>query len=493
MRCVICHRRLKYLLVCAIGTVLTILLVRFKSDDYELLERRVKLELRHDSYYLARLDGEDTPLIFNRTGQGDERSSHIKEASPTHESQSGGYILTRSYGGQMTRAIKNMMIQQCCGATIDTSLKIVEPFSSRSNLYNSPKFWTIAGKGKASNAARFSDFYDLDCYNRRSLEDNMLQLVTWENFLRDAPRSAVVLSVSSLHDCENGMDAPKLQLTSGCSWSNDFKKFVTALSTKYKFHVINKVCVKCEAYPVALRELQTMIYGQSNISRLTVLVDAWLSKDIYKWLQVPKLCNVNEDPSSLARLRTSEVIASHTRYYVDKILGGRRTIAVMIRTEMILEKQLFGRTNGSLSSCIYTALRIHDELKTLSTNTSTFLTLDVGRFGSTVMQDPSKVERLKLHKEDSVEFFSNLAIEHLYNGKYTQGTWEETFIEASGGITDTGYISTLQRNIATGAECLILVGGGYYQQVAAYQYIEKHPDPSSRCLHTVCTYNFKTS
>ena len=30
------------------------------------------------------------------------------------------------------------------------------------------------------------------------------------------------------------------------------------------------------------------------------------------------------------------------------------------------------------------------------------------------------------------------------------------------------------------------MGGGYYQQVAAYQYIQNHPEPSTHCLHTVC-------
>ena len=169
----------------------------------------------------------------------------------------------------------------------------------------------------------------------------------------------------------------------------------------------------------------------------------------------------------------------------------------MLRIERFLMQQRSQRpVQNNLTSCVKDALDIHDKIRE-ERDAGTLLTLDVGRFGSHVMQRSRAVSRLASSGGDTMDSITSLAkdtINHIYNGRFTLKTWEETFVEASGGITEMGYIAMLQRNIATEADCLILMGGGSFQQVAAYQYIKNHPEPSSRCLHIVCvTQSFDNS
>ena len=48
------------------------------------------------------------------------------------------YIITQTFGGQMTRAIRNMMLQQCWAVNLEQTSLVVEPFTTHSNLYHSP-------------------------------------------------------------------------------------------------------------------------------------------------------------------------------------------------------------------------------------------------------------------------------------------------------------------------------------------------------------------
>ena len=45
------------------------------------------------------------------------------------------------------------------------------------------------------------------------------------------------------------------------------------------------------------------------------------------------------------------------------------------------------------------------------------------------------------------------------------------------------YIATLQQSIAAHSDCLILMGGGSFQQLTAVQHIHSH---GKACFHTVC-------
>jgi len=47
----------------------------------------------------------------------------------------------------------------------------------------------------------------------------------------------------------------------------------------------------------------------------------------------------------------------------------------------------------------------------------------------------------------------------MFYGNKTVSEYEEDFITAANGISDTGYIGTIQKAIALKAKCIIMIGG----------------------------------
>ena len=64
--------------------------------------------------------------------------------------------------------------------------------------------------------------------------------------------------------------------------------------------------------------------------------------------------------------------------------------------------------------------------------------------------------------------------------------WEQSYLNASRGIKDRVYLAALQRTLASQADCLILMGGGSFREVAFNNYLALHPDKSKQCVRTIC-------
>ena len=396
-----------------------------------------------------------------------------------------GYAIALTYGGQMTRAIKNMMVHQCLAGNISNSLHIVEPFSRESNLFHSPEFWKALDSNQSRDAARFSDYYDLSYYNEKSAAECKAPLVTWEEFLQKAPRNAVVLKTPE-QSCGRWTDASAYSTNSPvrflteCSFRSTHDSFLQGLQS-YNFTFIKTICVDCKYLhrTVTVEELRDEIYGKRSVSEVTVIFGVARNFGFMSsWLQLPSWCKETQDGAS--KLVPSKSILNHAEYYRRNILQNGKLIAIMFRIERFLE----ATAGESVASCLNMSVQLHDKLKQnpSMSSSSTFLTMDVGRFGSSGMQrvNSRKGDPVSIHKivEDTVSY--------LYNGQWTLQDWEDSFVKATGGITERGYIAMLQQAIAIHSDCLILMGGGSYQEVAAHRYVIDHPDKQEQCLHTVC-------
>lgn len=406
-----------------------------------------------------------------------------------------GYVITQTYGGQMTRAIKNMMLQQCWAGTVGNPLHIVEPFSSDSNLFHSPKFWDALERNQLHKAATFSEYYDLDYFNQLSLKEGAASVVKWDDFLNNAPRTAVVVTIppggcKGLSNSANSNQKIQHLSTFECKASKAYQEFLRGL-LRLNFSYVKKLCVDCSQLqrPLTLTELQNEVYGGRNVSETTVIFSGWRNFQVVgSWLQIPSYCVDAQKPDSSTRLIPSTSVLNHTNYYRNNILKGKRIIAVMLRVERFLTLKRMGKSNETVESCLMKTLRIHNRLlqDPSLNNSSTFLTLDIGRFGSGIMQDPSVVARFEQDSLSSIRDSVVQTLEHLYKGKWTMDSWEQSFVKATNGIVERGYIAMLQRSIATHSDCLILMGGGSFQQVAAYQYMKHHQGQSKPCLYSVC-------
>ena len=402
----------------------------------------------------------------------------------------------------MTRAIRNLMGQQCWARSmIGVSLNIVEPFSSESKLVHYRRFWDALKSKRLHNAVLFGEYFDMDYYNNVSVKEKSSPLIGWNKFLSDnkTPRKVAVVSLptskcafgSSPHNIGARLKIGNQKLS--CFYGKPLNNLIEGLRERFNITLVKRVCLECAklTHKLKLNELQNMIFGDdSDHSQYIVLMNTWRNFAFTQnWLEVPDYCKLAEDPKSSERLTSSNSVAEHSQKYKEEVIKSDRVVAVMFRIERFLTLKVLGKSDESLSSCLEKTVQLHDKLvqEGAPKKSGTFVTLDIGRFGSKLMQTSQSVAKYGQNSLDSINKSVHDMIAKIYRGQFQSiEDWEDSFVRITGGITERGYISMVQRTIATDADCLIVMGGGSYQQVAISQYLSKHPDPSSRCLHAVC-------
>lgn len=401
--------------------------------------------------------------------------------SPSSGSVGRTFIITHSFGGQLTRAVKNMMIQQCWAQGLPNTATILEPFSSESLLLHTPEIWDSVRRGRMKNAARFSDFFDLKLYNHVSVMDGGVPLVMWEEFLLRAPRGVVVVptppascSLIANHHLQTVID-------------RDFKAFLKGLEM-LSFNIVKVFPINCYDQNRGKKLIEMM---SPFLLNSTIAFSSWRNYNVDRtWLDLDTRCNVS-DKYPADRLLPSPKMKLHMQYYRTNILGAEKTIAIMLRVErfLYLKQRSSNRfMDETVDSCLNKTLSLFLHLKQepVWADSQPFLTLDIGKYGSGIMQSNDTVAKFGESLEAVTRSVSALLVK-VYNGRWRSiSEWEDSFVDATEGITERGYVAMLQRGIAVQSDCLILMGGGSFQEVAANQYLQAHPDPAQQCLHTVC-------
>ena len=142
-------------------------------------------------------------------------------------------------------------------------------------------------------------------------------------------------------------------------------------------------------------------------------------------------------------------VIRYGKEYVRKWLNGSDYIAVVARLERV---HLDGK---NVSAVLDKALKRWTELKGKTKCNTTFLSLDVGRFGSLGTRRKGSNNAYLLQSAFTL-------FDKIYGNSISFDAWEESFVNVS-GTTESCYISALLTAIASRARCVILVGGGEYQ------------------------------
>ena len=388
------------------------------------------------------------------------------------------YMLTHTYGGQLTRAIKNMMMQQCWARDLVGGATLIEPFSSKSLLIHEPVLWSAVKSGHMVDAARFSDYFDLQFYNQVSEEKSGAPLVVWEEFLAKAPREMIIVSTPQAA-CET-----EVRRSATAGMDKSFKQFVQGLEAM-RFVVNKVVTVDCRDADRGKHLVQHLMPFLFNT---TLVFGSWRNYHVVdSWLHMEQHCDTS-DKYPASRLRPSAKIQRHMENYKSSVLQANKTIAIMLRVERFLTLKSSGRSNETVDSCLKKTMSVYEGLRQQAqwVGSEPYLTLDIGRFGSGIMQTMDSVSRFGESLDEVTKLVTKFLV-RIYNSRWKTITeWEDSFVQATGGVQERGYVAMLQRGIAVESDCLILMGGGSYQEVAATQYLEGHPSPTEQCLHTVC-------
>ena len=401
-----------------------------------------------------------------------------------------GYIIANGYSGQQGSGVRALVSLQCWASSFSLPVYIVEPYIEEYSLASRLKSKDL------TNVMKFSDYFDINHFNNASLEEGTPPLISVEHFIKKVPRQTIVVWLHNDYSCRK-KPHPKFQVleeSNGvgkcCSseWLHNWQM------REAKFCVVKVVQFGgCMSLPSAAKRMYKTIFKGWDPSNVTVVFRFWAAN--WDTLQNPDskgkmLCKDVNGHKMRHKFYPSPRLLSDAKYYTNTYLRGQTKVAVMIRSEQAIRGFRNGDRLKKLNLCMTKVVDIARNLssRTSSSNTSNiFLTLDVGKYGSNSVEWVLGLSKYKLKNKSSDVITSvKKIVPALYGQNWVFKEWEESFIKATDGIEYPAYIASLQRTIASRADCLILMGGGDYQRLALHDYLELHPDTSQQCLRFVC-------
>ena len=407
-----------------------------------------------------------------------------------------GYIVSLKYSGQQGAAVRALASQLCWVGSFSLPMYIVEPFIVNSVMGVPAQ--------EINTVPRLSDYFDTAYFNSRSAKAGFALLTTWEDFLDNAPRNAILVQLSM---SPRGKPLIKTSVvweattTVPCFTSNTSMslRFLIRYANICITKVVKIPCMSASGKTFTAEEMNNVMFGKRSPNEVTLIFMLWRTP----WI-IPNsrsngqnsVCGFNAVVGD--KLRPSLKLLRNAEDYKRLYLNAKTFLAVMLRTEHsinALSRSSAYRTTSSadklaIDSCLQEVLNLAQKLQKIG---GVFTTADVGRFASgTWKQTFSKFKFSSQQKAHTFQAVKDTVVA-LYKNKLTFEEWEESFSKATGGIQDGGYIAALQRTIASQADCLILMGGGNFQRLALQEYLHNHPDKSKQCFHMVCEENLSVS
>ena len=482
MRC----RWLYSLQVTVLITVIVIaaIVVLNEKDSVETdsVEKDVQLKQRRTNY---RNIQETSDLKFLQTSQG--------------------YVLTLDFTGQQIAGVRGIVSQQCWLGAFNLPMVIVEPFIIDSHMIHSTKLW-----GNAAQAQRFSDYFSLEDFNRHTTNP---QVVKWEEFLQHAPRKIITVTIGNVFN-KGCLQYTESMCTSRLANHDLINRFVVGCTQTSKmndalyhlkargFRHVKSVCLNCQDSEMVFTPdmVTRYIFGSHDPSKVTLLINTWkFTVQLSPQCQPSSSCGNFTSEVLAQRVKPSQKLQTYSDRYISSMHGSQTNIpkiAIMIRLEWYLIMQrnhILDTVETCLKKVVETFQNLTETKFHLGTRAQALLALDIGRYGSDTFDSTLEKHNLSTEYYNSLMEQMKSTVLKLYGGEQTFEEWEDTFQNATGDTEDRGLVAALQITIASKADCLVLMGGGHFQQIALQYYIQQHPNPTDRCIHYLCIpANFKS-
>ena len=439
--------------------------------------------LYHFVYPVTRLT-ENTDININLVHLDEKvqvsgRDVYLKSDMPSSESpsqHSNGFVIAGSYFEQQLGAAMNMLTLSKWAKSIGASP--VEPYVDDSLFYFPQSLKPKHG------ALRFRDYFDIDYWNEKCLEHNAMPLVSVGTFMAQKPKHLILVRMIG----GKTITLPKL------AYINDeiadqpiCNRSLSGFERKSKEHavkelgmeIVRDVCMSfIKQKPLHVHKFNEIIYGEFDPTNTVVWFKTW--EGVYETLRIKIIeKEFHRNSEAFDMLRTSRRIIDDSKKYVNEILKSSfgNYIGVSFRSikrsKAFYVQQLEGQMDF-FHACIQ---RLQHSVSVLNRNSSSvFLALDLGRFGD-IKAGKYLTKDMKASIEDDL-------FQALYNDTLTMHKWEHTFVEITNGVTDSGYIATLQSTILENSGCLVMFGGdSNFQRNLLANFQHKHSKP---CYREVC-------
>ena len=431
----------------------------------------------------------------NWTHSGKDVSSKFRRLTNHNEysrEHAYGYVVALQYSGQQGAGIQALMSLQCWAASFNLPVHILEPILNSTVFISIPHERSVSLSNKS---LRFSDLFDIQHFNRISESIGYVSVDTGEDFFTSASRDVIYVHLKlvpkSIPVSERSAkiiwigDSECIREACCYQFRSDNEKLegITELKENYCVIRIIEVTYSYAYYYIfSNKEIREVIYGDRQPQQVTLIFSLWRTPwyVVNNELDDPHKCKRAGYDSRKEQFLPSPRLMSDTKRYENLFLNSSNEVAVMLRIEHVIDYVNKHREQWSIDKCLQEAYQLTRERQKSG---RPMVTLDMGKFGSGVWS------RLAVKYDvDGLTEKSKQLLNSLFNHELSFSKWEESFTRATGGVENSGYIAALQRTLASRAKCLILVGGGTFQDLALKDYLRNHPKREDRCVRLVCIY-----
>jgi len=421
-------------------------------------------------------------LVAEKDSSTDSHRNNLKEyeAGKEIKSEAGGYVIGWDYHEGQTSASRNLLsLVHWAG---DMNMTVVEPCVYNS-FFNLASCVNMMDPPSNSLPLLFRDYFDIDYWNYQTLSHKIGKpLLAWEQFIKKMPNEAIIVYTWSVHgkksavfiDGEIEKDAMECYGQENIANRPQFSK---EIFSKLGIKITREVCVRFDRLvPINLQWFNRRILGGHKKSDVLILFTYWTG--IFKG-RIYLNKKEYRHKEAFDYLKPSHRVIQHSKKYAEQFLGGDSYVAIQLRTIKIAsvlrhtqhysQEDLVNFFNKNCSQQISTVLK---KLKG-----KLFLAVDLGRFG-----DHSYEMSLHLTSDSRGKILPGL-LSSVYGDVWSQAQWENSFVQATGGITDSGYIATMQKILVTNAACVVIGGSGQFHSSLMIEYMTRK-DP---CIYEVCT------
>jgi hypothetical protein len=401
----------------------------------------------------------------------------------------GGYALVLRYSGQQGAGVRALSSLQQWISNLGLPIKVVEPFIQNSVLGIHP---AEKANGKS---VRFGEMFDLDNFNDVSRRKGLAEMIPWSVYRASAQGQAAVF-VHMVRVFDDHASPTISWQDGGCKVTEITGPDKTSVSLCQGRRA--KVYWKpANTHPLSSEEVYNSILGGLDPSNITLIFSLWRGPwQVEKNAATPVLQPNTSVLHQELEYKASQNLLNSAIAYQNKFLAApgveSRYVAVMIRAEHSILQFLAMRsknTSKDLEKCMDELVKETDAAMKAVDASGLFVTSDVGYFGSgswnKTISSPEKGDVA------DVERRVKRTVERLYAGRqgWTFEEWERSFVEASGGVDERGYVAALQRVVATDrkAACLVLLGGGSFHELSLKQYLYNTNNRTQPCcVRMVC-------
>ena len=399
-----------------------------------------------------------------------------------------GYVMALRYTGQQGTGIQALMSLQCFIGSLNLSMYILEPSMTGTSFGSS---FELSQTYNLRSLLKFSDIFDVTHFNNASKSMGFAEIRPESEFQRNAPTDVIL--IESFRSVESPVTLVWTSKEKDDCYSDQ--------------HVPNGYCIRRVVSVTGKKDIKVSYQIFTEEELFSVVLGPWSPKEVTlvfrEWhtpwyilspsLLNPLHCKDIRSVSTEKQFHTSSALLADAQRYEDRFLGSANNkLAIMFRIERLMihltilkNRKKIENIEMSVTKCLNKVVNIAEERWKKHGFSTPLITLDLGNYGSISWRD----RNIEVSRNITKQAKSTLS--KLFHDQWTFSEWEDSFTQVATIRTSSGYIAALQRTLASRADCLVLVGGGYFQELALNDYKRNHPEKSTWCIYIVCAINLE--